>query len=73
MKYVVANSRGEILNGDASRASEAINWARNNLPGQTSVRKVPEIFKIVGEDPDDVLLVADVETAQQQGWETAGA
>lgn len=68
MKYVVADSKGRIVKSGAHRSSEAINWARARVHGETSVRKVPEIIKIVGTDPDDFLLVADEETAKQNGW-----
>lgn len=68
MKYVVANASGRILKPDASRASEAINWARNRIQGESSVHKVPEIIRVSGDDPDEVLLVADEETAKIDGW-----
>ena len=66
MKYVVADSQGRILKTDASRCSEAVNWARNRLTGSSSVSKVPEVLKVVGEDSDEVLLVADEHTASQR-------
>jgi len=73
MKYLVANAKGRILHDDASRASDAINWARNRIRGASSVRKIPEIIRVVGEDSDQVLLVADEDTARQNGWGDEGA
>lgn len=66
MKYVVANSKGEILIPDASRASEAINWARNKVSGECSVRKIPEVIRVVGGDEE--FFVADEETAKIDNW-----
>lgn len=67
MKYVVANSKGKILVPDASRASEAINWARNRAGGTCSVRKIPEVIRVVGEN-DEVFFVADENTAKVDDW-----
>lgn len=69
MKYVVANANGIILNDDASRQSDAVNWARNRVGGETTVKKIPEIIKIAAvEGRSEVLMVTDEDTARMNGW-----
>lgn len=72
MKYVVADSKGRILKDDAARTSDAINWARSQMRGSTSVRKNPEIIKVVGSAPDQEMFITDVDTARSNGWAPAG-
>lgn len=68
MKYVVADANGRILKDDAVRTSEAINWARSRIKGSTSVRKAPEIIKVVGASPEQEMFITDVDTARSNGW-----